>query len=120
MIDYKFMDKIGKGSSGLVYKAHKLPNKKDCPDLKSSQNSPSKALKSESFAFTDCAIKIIKLDKEKLFDRLKIEIAIMKMCRHENIVQYYETYKHLKYDQFFIFYYEQFFKKAVSSWLLNI
>lgn len=97
------MDKIGKGSSGLVYKAHKLPTKKDSPELKSSQNSPPKASKSESFAFTDCAIKIIKLDKEKLFERLKIEIAIMKMCRHDNIVQYFETYKHLKYSNFFSF-----------------
>lgn len=56
----------------------------------------SPTIKRDSSVFVDCAVKIIKLDKEKMFDRLKYEISIMKMCRHDNIVLYYETFKHMQ------------------------
>ena len=127
-IVYKFYEKLGKGSSGLVYKGEKLvrndmvtsamtlkqssdfasPKGYSSAALKLSQDlSPNEITKSEpglksfpqkreTVMFVDCAIKIIKLDKEKLFDRLKYEIAIMKMCRHDNIVMYYDTYKHMQ------------------------
>lgn len=64
--------------------------------IKSSPTCKSPNFKKENTSFSECAIKIIKLDKEKLFDRLKYEIAIMKMCRHDNIVLYYETFKHMQ------------------------
>lgn len=64
--------------------------------IKSSPTNKSPNSKKDTPSFSECAIKIIKLDKEKLFERLKYEIAIMKMCRHDNIVLYYETFKHMQ------------------------
>lgn len=62
----------------------------------STDSCSSKSMKRESSVYVDCAIKIIKLEKEKMFERLKTEIAIMKMCKHENIALYYETFKHMQ------------------------
>ena len=106
-LDYKFYEKLGKGSSGLVYKAEKLKSDitASSPNLKQSTESTNegditktsfKSQKRDSSMFIECAIKIIKLDKEKMFDRLKYEIAIMKMCRHDNIVLYFDTFKHMQ------------------------
>ena len=71
------MDKLGKGSTCLVYKAE-LRNRTTSDKV---------------FEF---AIKVIKLKDPSIIDKIKIEIAMMKMCTHENIVKYIETYKYMK------------------------
>jgi len=71
---YRFIEKLGKGSTCLVYKA---------------------ARKGEEGS--DClAIKVIKLNKTNAIDKFKFEIAMMSACQHENIVRYFDTLLYMK------------------------
>ena len=71
------MDKLGKGSTCLVYKAE-LRNR------------------TQADAIYEYAIKVIKLKDPSIIEKIKIEIAMMKLCTHQNIVKYVETYKYMK------------------------
>ena len=68
------MEKLGKGSTCLVYRAVK----KDFTDK------------------TDYAIKVMKLNKSTCIDQIKTEIAMMNTSLHPNILTYFDTYKYMK------------------------
>jgi len=70
--DYEINEKIGKGAYGDVFKARK----------KILQLQPK-----EKFA-----IKISKLHDLKSLEKLKIEVGLMNICNHENIVACFEAY----------------------------
>ncbi|KAL4452909.1 hypothetical protein ABPG74_002474 [Tetrahymena malaccensis] len=67
---YNFGDKLGKGAMCQVFKATK------------------RKTKNEEFA-----VRVMKLGDEGSMNKIKIEMAIMKICQHKNIVRYYETFK---------------------------
>ena len=70
--DYEISEKIGKGASGDVFKAYK----------KVLEFQPK-----EKFA-----IKISKLHDLNSLQQLKIEVGLMKISNHENIVACFEAY----------------------------
>lgn len=39
------------------------------------------------------AIRVMKMGDENSMNRIRIEMALMIMCSHDNIVKYYETFK---------------------------
>ena len=38
----------------------------------------------------------MKLSEKNTLEKIKVEIALMEMVKHENIVRYYETYKYME------------------------
>ena len=77
---YDISDQIGKGASGDVYKARKKDPIKN---------------KNQKFA-----IKMAKLHDINSLQHLKIEVGLMKISNHENIVSCEEAYIYQKYNFF--------------------
>ena len=40
----------------------------------------------------DYAVRIIKLNDKKTLNKIKVEIAVMKLCHEKNLVNYYFSY----------------------------
>ena len=72
LIDYVFLNKIGRGASGHVYKVRLKGN----------------AQKN--------AMKVAKLCMNNTLELLKIEVGIMKMCSNPNIVSCYDCFLYAK------------------------
>ena len=75
-LDYTFKKKIGKGASGDVFKAIKIDNNSD---------------KKEKFA-----VKTAKFYDRSSIQQLKIEVGLMKISNHPNIVSCLEAFIFLK------------------------
>ena len=73
---YEMEKKIGKGASGIIYKANKIQEN---------------VLKKEKYA-----VKIAKLYINNSLDQFMIEVGLMKMCENANIVKCYETFVFIK------------------------
>lgn len=41
------------------------------------------------------AVRVMKVGDDESMNKIKIEMAIMKICQHKNIVSYYETFKYM-------------------------
>jgi serine/threonine protein kinase len=67
------LHRIGKGASGHVYQVR-------------SRNTQQKY-----------AMKVAELSLNNTLELLKIEVGIMRMCVHPNIVSCYDSFYHLKY-----------------------
>ena len=46
--------------------------------------------KSEEFA-----VRVMKVGDDSSMNKIRIEMALMLMCHHKNIVKYYETFKYM-------------------------
>ncbi|EGR29536.1 p21-activated protein kinase, putative [Ichthyophthirius multifiliis] len=69
---YNFENQLGRGAMCKVYRAFRRKSK------------------GEEFA-----IRVMKLSDDQTLCRTKIEMALMIMCQHNNIVKYIETYKYM-------------------------
>jgi serine/threonine protein kinase len=73
-LDYEINKQIGKGASGDVFKAKKI-------------NNNNREIKKEKFA-----IKTAKFYDQSSIQQLKIEVGLMKISNHSNIVSCSEAY----------------------------
>ena len=42
------------------------------------------------------AVRVMKLSEKNTLEKIKIEIALMEITKHENVVGYYETYLYME------------------------